>query len=136
MNRSIKPRLCLEVIEQVAFLSSVLGLRRDKTHNLVALSRHRRYGFDLTISPGFEYLSSSEKKEVPLRGIPVDQALVGDSMRVDLRGLVVAATSTDDVNKRLKKAASWLFESRLETASGSSGEDSNRSGISLDRLGL
>ena len=106
-----------EVIEQVAFLSSVLGLRRDKTHNLLALSRHRRYGFDLTISPGFEYLSSSEKKEVPPRGISVDQALDRRFNRCGFEGLVVAATSTDGVSRRLKKAASWLFESRLEMAS-------------------
>jgi hypothetical protein len=40
-------RSLAELVEKVAVISSALGLRRQRTHQLVAISRHRRYGFDL-----------------------------------------------------------------------------------------
>jgi hypothetical protein len=105
-----------EEVEKAAVLSSVLGLRRDKAHNLIALSRHRRYGFDLAISPGFQYLRSSERGEAAPRGIRVDQTFVRRFNRCGFERLILAAVSGDDVGKRLEQAVGWLFESRLETS--------------------
>jgi hypothetical protein len=38
-------RTLARVVEKVAFLSSILGPRRERTHHLLAISQHRRYGF-------------------------------------------------------------------------------------------
>lgn len=109
-------RSLVEMVEKVAVLSSALGLRRQRTHQLVALSRHRRYGFDLAISPGFRYLHSSQREEAQPRGIPIDETFVRRFNRCGFERLVTAVASSGDIAKRLERGVSWLFESRLETA--------------------
>jgi hypothetical protein len=109
-------RSLAELVEKVAVISSALGLRRHRTHQLVALSRHRRYGFDLAISPGFRYLHSSQREEARPRGIPVNETFVRRFNRCGFQGLVAAATSGGDIAKRLEQGVSWLFESRQETS--------------------
>ncbi len=105
-----------ELVEKVAVVSSALGLRRQRTHQLVALSRHRRYGFDLAISPGFRYLHSSQRQEPSPRGIPVDETFVRRFNRCGFPALVAASVSEGDIANRLVQGVSWLFESRLETS--------------------
>jgi hypothetical protein len=109
-------RRLADLAEKVALLSSVLSLRRDRTHNAAALSRHRRYGFDLAISPGFKYLRSSERGEADPRGIRIDPTFIRRFNRCGFERLVMSAMSESDVGKRLDQASNWLFESRLETA--------------------
>ena len=110
-------RSLAELVEKVAVISSALGLRRQRTHQLVAISRHRRYGFDLAISPGFKYLHSSQRQEQLPRGIPVDDTFVHRFNRCGFPALVAAGLSGGDISKRLEQGVSWLFESRLETSS-------------------
>jgi hypothetical protein len=102
--------------EKVALLSSVLSLRRDRTHNATAISRHRRYGFDLAISPGFRHLRSLERAEADPRGIRIDATFVRRFKRCGFENLVVAALAESDLGKRVEQCVNWLFESRLETA--------------------
>jgi hypothetical protein len=109
-------RTLATVVEKVAFISSTLGLKRERTHQLVALSRHRRYGFDLAISPGFRYCHSSERQEAAPRGIPVDDTFVRRFNRCGFPALVAASASSGDVGKRLEQGVNWLFESRQETS--------------------
>ncbi|TKB68410.1 MAG: hypothetical protein E8D47_02865 [Nitrospira sp.] len=109
-------RRLADMAEKAALLSSALSLRRDRTHSAAALSPHRRYGFDLAISPGFRYLRSSERGEVKPRGIRIDPTFVRRFKRCGFEHLITAAISEGDVGKRLELAVSWLFESRLETA--------------------
>ena len=103
-------------VEKVAFISSTLGLKRERTHQLVAISRHRRYGFDLAISPGFRYLRSSERQEAAPRGVPVDDSFVRRFNRCGFPSLVAAAASGTDIGRRLEQSVNWLFESRQETS--------------------
>lgn len=109
-------RAVAALVEKVAFISSSLGLRRARTHQLLALSRHRRYGFDFAISPGFRYLHSSERQEATPRGIPVDDRFVRRFNRCGFPALVAAGGQTGDVAKRLQQGINWLFESRQETS--------------------
>ena len=109
-------RRIADLIEKVALLSSALSLRRDRTHNLVALSRHRRYGFDLAISPGFRYLRSSQREEAEPRGLPIDSTFVRRFKRCGFEQVVAGALSEGDIGRRLDQSVGWLFESRLETA--------------------
>ena len=109
-------RSLAELVEKVAVISSALGLRRQRTHQLVALSRHRRYGFDLAISPGFRYLHSSQRQEAQPRGIPVDGTFVRRFNRCGFPVLVAMGASGGDIGRRLEQGVNWLFESRLETS--------------------
>ena len=109
-------RSLAELVEKVAVISSALGLRRQRTHQLVALSRHQRYGFDLAISPGFRYLHSSQRQEAQPRGIPVDDTFVRRFNRCGFPVLVAAGASGGDIGRRLEQGVTWLFESRLETS--------------------
>jgi hypothetical protein len=109
-------RRLADLTEKVVLLSSALSLRRDRTHNAAALSPHRRYGFDLAISPGFQYLRSSRRAEAEPLGIRIDPTFVRRFERCGFEHVVVGALSEGDIGKRLDQSASWLFESRLETA--------------------
>jgi hypothetical protein len=109
-------RSLAELVEKVAVISSALGLKRQRTHQLAALSPHRRYGFDLAISPGFKYLHSSQRQEARPRGIPVDDTFVRRFNRCGFPALVAAASSSGDIGRRLEQGVTWLFESRLETS--------------------
>jgi hypothetical protein len=108
-------RALAALVEKVAFISSILGLRRERMHHLVAISQHRRYGFDLAISPGCKYLHSSERQEVLPRGIPVDDTFVRRFNRCKCGLLVDAATSRTDIGNRVEQGINWLFESRQDS---------------------
>lgn len=108
-------RKIAELVERVAVLSSLLGIRRSRTHQLAALTRHRRYGFDLAIAPGFAYVRSSQRDEVLPRGIPVDRTFVRRFDKCGFPQLISAIASKGTLAKRLQQSAGWLFESRLET---------------------
>lgn len=103
-------------IEKVAVVSSALGLKRQSTHRLAALSRHRRYGFDLAISPGFVYLRSSQRTESRPRGIGVNGAFVRRFSRCGFPELLAAMSTGGKIGGRIESAVNWLFESRLETS--------------------
>jgi hypothetical protein len=109
-------RSIAELVEKIAVISSALGLRRERTHQLVAISHHRRSGFDLAISPGFRYLHSSQRQEQLPRGIPVDDTFVRRFNRCGFPALVAVGLSGGDISKRLDQGVNWLFESRLETS--------------------
>jgi hypothetical protein len=109
-------RSLAELVEKTAVVSSTLGLRRSRMHQMIALSRHRRYGFDLAISPGFRYLHSSQREEALPRGIPVNDTFVRRFNRCGFQGLLAATTSGGDIAKRLEQGVGWLFESRQETS--------------------
>jgi hypothetical protein len=105
-----------ENIEKVAVLSSALGIQRARLQRLLAVSRHRRHGFDLGISPGFEYLRSSARAEPIPRGIAVDDVFIRRFARCGFANLVQATGLATALGKRLEQGVNWLFESRQEPA--------------------
>ena len=82
----------------------------------MAISEHRRYGFDLAISPGFRYLRSSERQDAKPRGVPIDDTFVRRFHRCGFASLVRAAEVDTDLGRRLDQGVNWLFESRQETS--------------------
>lgn len=108
-------RTTAELVERVVVLSSLLGVRRRRTHQLAALTRHRRYGFDLAISPGFAYVRSSQRDEVRPRGIPIDRTFIRRFNNCGFLQLISAMASRGRLAQRLQQSSGWLFESRLET---------------------
>ncbi len=109
-----KARRAAEVLERLALVSSTLGLRRERTHQLLAISSHRRYGFDLAISPGFEYLRSSSRRDSPPRGVQVTPSFVRRVSRCGFPTLLGVLMADSDLGKRIWQGVTWLFESRLE----------------------
>ena len=104
----------LEWLERVALVSSTLGVRRKVTHSLLAISVHKRFGFDLAIAEGFQYLRSSSRREPKARGIPVDDTFISRFNRCGFPALVRAGLRASALSPRLRTAVNWLFESRQE----------------------
>jgi hypothetical protein len=111
-----KARVRAELLEKIAFISSTLGLRRKRLHQLLGISGHRRYGFDLTISPGFEYIRSSARFEPRLRGVPIDEVFARRFTRCGFVQLLQRIELGDPFAKRLSQATAWIFESRQDPA--------------------
>lgn len=109
-------RILAESAERVAFISATLGMHRRRLHQLLAISGHRRFGFDLAISSGFRFLRSSARREPAPRGIPIDETFVRRFVRCGFPELIRVVGSNDDIGKRLSHATNWLFESRQEPA--------------------
>jgi hypothetical protein len=109
-----KARRTAEILERLAIVSSTLGLRRPRTHQLLSISAHRRYGFDLAISPGFEYLRSSSRRDAQPRGIPINPSFVRRFTRCGFPSLLAVLETDGELAKRLWQGLVWLFESRLE----------------------
>lgn len=105
-----------ELAERIALISSTLGLRRHRTQRLLAITGHRRFGFDLAISPGFEYLRSSARSETSPRGVPIDAAFVRRFERCGFALLLQVASSSHAMAGRLLQSIYWLSESRQEPA--------------------
>jgi hypothetical protein len=105
-----------ELVEKVAFISAIFGIQRERMHKLLALSRHRRYGFDIAISPGFRYLRSSQRQETEPRGIRLDDTFVRRFNRCGFASVVSATESGTGIATRLQQGVNWLFESRQETS--------------------
>jgi hypothetical protein len=111
-----KVRRKAELMERLALVSSVLGLRRKRTHQLLSISAHRRYGFDLAISPGFEYLRSSARRDAHPRGIPLTASFIRRFNRCGFPVLFEVLASDSVIGKRLEQGLTWLFESRVEAS--------------------
>jgi hypothetical protein len=111
-----KARVKAELLEKIAFISSTLGLKRKRLHQLLGISGHRRYGFDLTIAPGFEYLRSSARFEPRPRGVPVDEVFTRRFARCGFLQLLQRIEFDDPFAKRLSQATNWVFESRQDPA--------------------
>lgn len=109
-----KARRTAEVLERLAVVSSTLGLRRRRIHQLLAISSHRQYGFDLAISPGFEYLRSSSRRQPPSRGVPLTPSFVRRFSRCGFPALLAVLAADGELAKRVWQGVTWLFESRLE----------------------
>ncbi len=103
-----------EFAERLALISSTLGVQRRRLQQLLAISGHRRYGFDLAISPGFEYLRSSSRAEPEPRGVPVDETFVRRFNRCGFARLLEVALSSHAVSQRLVQAVNWVSQSRQE----------------------
>lgn len=111
-----KARAKAELLEKIAFISSTLGLQRRRLHQLLGISGHRRYGFDLTISSGFEYLRSSARFEPRLRGVPINDVFARRFARRGFIQLLQQVEKGDHLAKRLAHAIDWIFESRQDPA--------------------
>jgi hypothetical protein len=109
-----KVRRKAELLERIALVSSVFGVRRERTHQLLSINAHRRYGFDLAISPGFEYLRSSARRDADPRGIPITASFVRRFGRCGFPVLFEVLVSDTAIAKRLAQGLTWLFESRIE----------------------
>jgi hypothetical protein len=106
----------VELLEKVALISSCLGTRRKRTQDLLAISGHRRFGFDLAIAEGFQFLRSSARREPKPRGIPIHDTFVKRFNRCGFPALVRIGSASTGLSPRLQSAVSWLFESRQEPA--------------------
>jgi hypothetical protein len=107
-------RAAAELMERVAVVSAALGMKRKALHNHLAIRGHRRFGFDLAISPGFEFLRSSSREEPKPRGIPVDDTFIRRFGRCGFPKLLTAARESHHLGKRLSASTNWLFESLQE----------------------
>lgn len=102
--------------ERVIFISATLGLKRQRIRQLLAISEHRRHGFDIAISPGFKYLRSSERQEARPRGISITDAFIRRFSRCGFPQVISAAAANTDIGRRITQSLSWLFESRQEVS--------------------
>lgn len=115
LNHAMKSAADLvDVVEKVVLLSAVLGLSRGEMQRLLAISPHRRFGFDFGISQNFEYLRSSSRREVLLKGILIDERYVRRFHRCGFTTLIEVCISNHSIASRLLTSLGWLWESRQD----------------------
>ncbi len=105
-----------DVLEKLVLLSTTFVTKRDKLQQQLAISRHRRSVFDITIGPGYQYLRSKSKREFEVNPVVLDEKLSKRFERCGFRQLGSACASSEGLPSRIRSAIDWLFESRLEPA--------------------
>jgi len=104
-----------EYLERVALVSAIFAVQRQRMLQMLGIGAHRQSGFDLAISPGFEFLRSTARPESRARGVPVDTAFERRFVRDGFLELLRAGYASTGLRDRLKLSVRWLSESRQET---------------------
>jgi len=100
------------LIEILVLLSKTLAIPRCVYQRQLGISARQRTEIDLVIGPSLHYLRSRARKAPRYSGVHIDKTDVARFQRIGFCHLYAAASKQNGL--RLRRCASWLYESRRE----------------------